>query len=172
MRRHSRTRRVLKWVGLVGCVVTVLVFAATWVWSARFFWWAGPDVRRIDTYPGNLRYVSIYDLKESQSFPRADQGLSITHVLPPQRNMRNLARWPTLTSRYHFATGTSGWTVLVPLWFVFLMFAAPTAILWYRDRRPPKGHCQACGYDLTGNVTGVCPECGAPTRGRPLSSLR
>ena len=26
-------------------------------------------------------------------------------------------------------------------------------------RRPP-GHCQTCGYDLTGNVSGVCPECG------------
>ncbi len=23
------------------------------------------------------------------------------------------------------------------------------------------GHCQACGYDLTGNVSGKCPECGA-----------
>jgi len=26
--------------------------------------------------------------------------------------------------------------------------------------RPPDGHCQSCGYDLTGNVSGVCPECG------------
>lgn len=24
--------------------------------------------------------------------------------------------------------------------------------------------CQTCGYDLTGNVSGVCPECGAPKR--------
>jgi hypothetical protein len=23
--------------------------------------------------------------------------------------------------------------------------------------------CQSCGYDLTGNVSGVCPECGRPT---------
>ena len=22
------------------------------------------------------------------------------------------------------------------------------------------GHCTKCGYDLTGNVTGTCPECG------------
>ena len=22
------------------------------------------------------------------------------------------------------------------------------------------GHCRACGYDLTGNVSGRCPECG------------
>jgi hypothetical protein len=24
-------------------------------------------------------------------------------------------------------------------------------------------HCENCGYDLTGNVSGVCPECGNPT---------
>jgi hypothetical protein len=26
------------------------------------------------------------------------------------------------------------------------------------------GHCQTCGYDLTGNQSGVCPECGALVR--------
>ncbi len=29
-----------------------------------------------------------------------------------------------------------------------------------RSRRRRKGLCVKCGYDLTGNVTGVCPECG------------
>lgn len=24
------------------------------------------------------------------------------------------------------------------------------------------GQCVCCGYDLTGNGSGVCPECGAP----------
>lgn len=27
-------------------------------------------------------------------------------------------------------------------------------------RPPAKGMCQSCGYNLTGNVSGVCPECG------------
>jgi hypothetical protein len=33
---------------------------------------------------------------------------------------------------------------------------------WRRVRhaRPPKGVCRECGYDLTGNVSGKCPECG------------
>jgi amino acid transporter len=26
--------------------------------------------------------------------------------------------------------------------------------------RFPKGKCGSCGYDLTGNVSGKCPECG------------
>jgi hypothetical protein len=30
---------------------------------------------------------------------------------------------------------------------------------WHRRRRP--GHCVQCGYNLTGNTSGRCPECGA-----------
>jgi len=29
-----------------------------------------------------------------------------------------------------------------------------------RRRRLKSGLCGKCGYDLTGNVSGVCPECG------------
>jgi hypothetical protein len=30
-------------------------------------------------------------------------------------------------------------------------------------RRQLHGQCPQCGYDLTGNVSGVCPECGEAT---------
>ena len=29
-----------------------------------------------------------------------------------------------------------------------------------RHRRRRRGLCLKCGYNLTGNTTGVCPECG------------
>ncbi|MCP4250687.1 MAG: hypothetical protein GY778_26905 [bacterium] len=55
--------------------------------------------------------------------------------------------------------------ILFPHWFVFLCFAAyPAAVLvrgplrcWRRRR---KGCCITCGYDVTGNMSGRCPECG------------
>ena len=31
---------------------------------------------------------------------------------------------------------------------------------WVRTRRQERGRCAGCGYDLTGNVSGLCPECG------------
>ena len=33
-------------------------------------------------------------------------------------------------------------------------------IWWRRTKLPPPGHCHKCGYDLTGNTSGRCPECG------------
>jgi hypothetical protein len=57
-----------------------------------------------------------------------------------------------------------GWST--PFWFLALLTAAiPTVrlVTRLRQRRPfEQGHCPACGYDMTGNVTGVCPECGMP----------
>jgi hypothetical protein len=54
--------------------------------------------------------------------------------------------------------------VAVPTWIpgLFLM-ALLTLILW--RRRTPAGHCLKCGYDLTGNVSGRCPECGSAVDG-------
>jgi hypothetical protein len=50
---------------------------------------------------------------------------------------------------------------IVPLWLPLLIIAIPTGFLWWRDcRRRSPGHCQQCGYNLTGNVSGRCPECG------------
>ena len=46
-----------------------------------------------------------------------------------------------------------------PLWPLFLLPAVATVVLYWRDRLRP-GLCRNCRYDLTGNVSGVCPECG------------
>jgi hypothetical protein len=54
----------------------------------------------------------------------------------------------------------------LPLWLPFVLFAAYPTIAFVRGplrryRRRKRGLCVKCGYDLTGNVSGVCSECGA-----------
>lgn len=50
----------------------------------------------------------------------------------------------------------------VPLWMPLAALLVPTVLLHCIDRcRVPPHCCVHCGYDLTGNVTGRCSECGA-----------
>lgn len=106
MRRRSRLRRFLKWVGLVVCVLLLSIWLA---------------------------------------------GVIVVNVYPP---LMGTSQPPGFV-----------WIDRLDLSFLFplVMVAIPIAFLWHRDRRPPKGHCQKCGYNLTGNVSGVCPECGEQT---------
>ena len=45
-------------------------------------------------------------------------------------------------------------TAVLPLSWLLVLLGS----LDLRRRRP--GLCSTCGYDLTGNASGVCPECG------------
>ena len=57
------------------------------------------------------------------------------------------------------------WTI--PYWqlaTVLLYFGIRTWVPWpvITIRRPPNEiECRTCGYDLTGNTSGTCPECGS-----------
>lgn len=53
------------------------------------------------------------------------------------------------------------WNFTLPLWLIVIAFVALGAImLVVACRRRPPGHCTHCSYNLTGNESGVCPECG------------
>ena len=47
-----------------------------------------------------------------------------------------------------------------------LLFVAATMVVYFvsfrRWRADPTPRCTECGYNLTGNVSGRCPECGSP----------
>ena len=71
--------------------------------------------------------------------------------------------WTGLVHRFFFfeLAGYYG-AIFLPVWLLVVATGFPTAFLWWRDRRRPKvGFCKVCKYDLTGNLSGICPECGA-----------
>jgi hypothetical protein len=52
-------------------------------------------------------------------------------------------------------------SVIIPYWLLMLFTLTPAALLWRFRPRPPNAHlCPHCNYNLSGNTTGVCPECG------------
>jgi hypothetical protein len=67
---------------------------------------------------------------------------------------------------YH-SPATIGVVLFVPhAYIAALLGTLPVAVLLTRWRRPRRGRCRACSYDLTGNISGVCPECGMAVPGK------
>ena len=144
MRRRSRTRRVLKWVGLVGCVVILSIWFVSTHWTLGYI---GPAY----VYGFGDGFVAVGWYGGMSNLPE--------HWVA-ERVAGRFSVWPSM---FRFVGGGPAFTI--PFWLLFVPVAIPTAILWYRDRKPPPGCCPSCGYDLTGNVGGECPECGDPIRG-------
>ena len=60
---------------------------------------------------------------------------------------------------------TTDYLVFCPSWLATILLAVYPTITFVRGpfrrwRRRWKGLCPDCAYDLTGNESGVCPECG------------
>jgi len=149
----SRLRRVLKWSGLILCGLCLLGYPASYGRLVGV-WAAGPSI-----FPGigvgqGLLHVAIpTDWRAVK-----DIWFSWQEVPPP----------PLYGSWFDCYWGSGALQLACPLWCVFLALAIPTAWLWRRDSkaRHPPGHCRNCGYNLTGNVSGICPECETPVEGR------
>lgn len=61
------------------------------------------------------------------------------------------------------------WMLTLPYWMaIAFLLAYPIIVVILspsrrRRRRLKQGLCLKCGYNLTGNESGVCPECGTET---------
>lgn len=145
MRRPSRLRRIAKWIGVGICTVIAIV----WVMSG---WWHLSYAK-----PGHywgMEYGGLFYVSFSKGAFEPQSGSNVWRQSPG---------WTWLPYIYELV-GSSRMS-LVPFWIPLLLVALPTAVLYWRDHRCrlPPGHCNKCGYDLTGNTSGRCPECGNVT---------
>jgi len=148
MRRPSRIRRWFKWLGLTVCVLLLMM----WVFS---IWgnirWLGSG-SKADLCIG-FRRQHIFVLWNG---PGLLSGLNKTGWKVGWRNAFDaIPLMPHLMHSYKL------WFFVLPFWIPLLLVAIPTTFLFWLDRhRIPQDHCQKCGYNLTGNTSGICPECG------------
>lgn len=85
---------------------------------------------------------------------------------------RTVASWRICGIYYITKPAVPVKMILIPALYPICFIAIAPAIWllsWWRERstRGNVNHCSTCGYDLTGNTSGVCPECGTTIANRP-----
>jgi hypothetical protein len=158
MPRHARTLRILKWTGTLGCLLLATLFVGSgWQWvvcdGSVGEPWLQCGVRQ-----GILSFAALN--KRPFGFPPGTRfWLLDPSAYPASGSEPRFVWWPGSLLR----ASPGYWHIYIPLWLPLVALLPPTLWLWHRDRRRPRpGYCRRCDYDLTGNVSGVCPECGTP----------
>ncbi len=160
----------LKWLLLICGLVTSGAFVASHWWSIGY-WSKGSSLQPIvQTGLWNSAVqMSIRAAPPGEYWLhpiRVDAGFDHGPIVPRYRkwNFRLPYRLPRDQLIIDDPVGTFEQiafdTFVIPIWLPLLVLSISTSLLWLHDRRVLPGHCRRCRYDLTGNTSGVCPECG------------
>lgn len=143
--------RRMKWLGVALFAVSLLIACPNPTQCLRYIWtqpsWNGGEGFWLgDGCIGYIDYV----------VERTPTG---TYVVPSTGWSlgRTLDSCDTWMGGGEDVFGVRWWNF--PSSLLLLATGLPTLVLWVRDRRHASGRCVKCGYDLTGNVSGRCPEC-------------
>ncbi|MBN2559788.1 MAG: hypothetical protein JXQ75_02495 [Phycisphaerae bacterium] len=155
MRKRPQINQILKWSGVFLCVLILVMMAATLKWKIYYVMEKSAfslAVGGIGFGDWSMEPAHLQEALEELLHPPGWKAVPM-----PWRAMRleipYFFRWPRVEPG----------GLALPLWLPFAIVAIPTAFMFWRDRRRhPAHHCRSCGYNLTGNVSGVCAECGTP----------
>jgi len=159
--RRLRKRRVAKWVA----TDFLLLLLVGWAVNTQYMVLYGNKGLGIG---GGIAHGTLGIASMSKT---ADERFYIFRIEPSQK--RNW-RWgrpyiyigPTDPHMHSASSAARNITtpyfvnIRAPFWVLTLINLVVIALLWRWDRMPPPGHCLSCSYNLTGNTSGMCPECG------------
>ena len=167
-----RTLNLLTLASLLLCVAAV----ALWVRS----YWVSDWVGRVNYTPGidsENHHVYLWTNRGTASLVGGgDPAENFSNVRWVRRRWgagdgalgRDGPRWLRAIGigwdhERRLETGETTWGAHVRLAWPASLFGLTALLLAPRRRatgRKREGLCPRCGYDLTGNVSGTCPECG------------
>ena len=145
------------------------------VWAASTRWifeWSGTDQNMrnaVCIYHGRVAAThTVYNYPEYETSWKTfnPPPLWRTRRIINSTSWRDLLgfTWPHVLQREDFVEFSGPCyrqtDISLPLWMLLPVIELPSLYLWRNNRRVAPGHCAACGYNLIGNVSGICPECG------------
>ena len=127
----------------------------------------------VDSYWRHLRLIHVNEQETVRFISSGPDGLIVfghaviagrasADTWSPTWHSNERVGTLTLDQFTGFAFNEPTWEI--PHWFLTLGFAILPAIWlykWNKRRKLGSNACASCGYDLTGNESGECPECGA-----------
>ncbi len=164
-------RRALRFrLATRGAVILAGLVGLTWVVS-----WQWPSL--LSDQSGRFRFEIEHGLVHLQLWPtsRGYPGMFDSNLDADTREMASVyyAAYPPEASTFQIWCGHACGLAKFPLWSALAVAASAALVCgWLDRRRYPPGHCRRCGYDLTGNQSGRCPECGRamPDRGAAVTN--
>ena len=155
-------RRILLILMITGLIASV------GVWVASYCFWQGISVGRYS--PQSILVIAAMDGRIAvtrlvTTWKPVDESMATSWFVDAMSSEGALwfAPRPGLNLDYH--PMPPHFVLTIPIWLIVMPFAVVLGLLsipwWRRLRRRWRGCCLDCGYDLTGNVSGACPECGA-----------
>lgn len=145
--------------GSVRCVVEC---SAGRIMAVRYdedFGYPDPDTTQpIPTLQHKRQAVARW-LEPAEAFPYGWQAQPEVGGVVCRGRLNWIDQRIDLSSHSHFRTRAA----VLPIEAVIIASGLVPALRFYRRGRrrcAAAGRCTRCGYSLTGNISGVCPECG------------
>ena len=156
VRRPVTLAGLLLGASLAGCVAMAAVWAYGSVWGGPWYW---GDNLHCGVTGGDI-WIEMWG--PAPPVNMADSSFTFLGV--------EYSRGQDKTGGAVLAGARVKTALSIPCWLPCATAAILPAV-WLRRRQRERGAvrrgvlCPICDYDLTGNVSGICPECGTPLSG-------
>ncbi len=147
----------LRWIGLLASLLVAGFFIISMKLTIQ---WTNNSQKHVLSIEGGALVHVTHNWRDD-GFPPPQHYW--VHSLPPPglritEHNGTLWRYLLIPGAGKAGVARTGVSLLLP----WLIVTVPTAWLWFTCRRNSSGHCLNCNYNLTGNISGRCPECGQP----------